>query len=114
QPLYSALFLLQCTSLPLALPPLFPYPTLFRSGGGAHRPAAADGPPAGGGAAGPGDRRHHPAAGAAGAGERGRGGLRGPVHGGPQDRKSTRLNSSHVKISYADVRLKKKTKKRKP
>src|SRR5690606_40752383 len=29
----------------------------------------------------------------------------------PQDRKSTRLNSSHVKISYAVFCLKKKTKK---
>src|SRR5690606_41688459 len=31
---------------------------------------------------------------------------------GAQDRKSTRLNSSHVKISYAVFCLKKKTKKR--
>src|SRR5690606_41880688 len=31
--------------------------------------------------------------------------------GGPRDRKSTRLNSSHVKISYAVFCLKKKTHK---
>src|SRR5690606_24591605 len=30
------------------------------------------------------------------------------LHDGPQDRKSTRLNSSHVKISYAVFCLKKK------
>src|SRR5690606_39650045 len=30
------------------------------------------------------------------------------IHGGPADRKSTRLNSSHVKISYAVFCLKKK------
>src|SRR5690625_8018471 len=43
-----------------------------------------------------------------GAGRRGRG---GPDHAGPllaQDRKSTRLNSSHVAISYAVFCLKKK------
>src|SRR5690606_41699365 len=34
--------------------------------------------------------------------------LVGPVLRGPQDRKSTRLNSSHVKISYAVFCLKKK------
>src|SRR5439155_13380600 len=33
-----------------------------------------------------------------------------PVHRGPEDRKSTRLNSSHVAISYAVFCLKKKTK----
>src|SRR5690606_40025133 len=32
-----------------------------------------------------------------------------PAGPGTADRKSTRLNSSHVKISYADFRLKKKT-----
>src|SRR5207302_7080561 len=31
-----------------------------------------------------------------------------PIAGRPQDRKSTRLNSSHVKISYAVFCLKKK------
>src|SRR5439155_22585195 len=40
---------------------------------------------------------------------------RGPVAGGQavQDRKSTRLNSSHVAISYAVFCLKKKKKKKK-
>src|SRR2546429_6598051 len=80
---------------------LFPYTTLFRSGGGrdgAGVPARADGR---GGA-----RPTHPAAGG-----RGRGCVRGgdhdghrvarPGHGAAQDRKSTRLNSSHGYISYA-------------
>src|SRR5690349_24065669 len=34
------------------------------------------------------------------------------VHDGDQDRKSTRLNSSHVEISYAVFCLKKKKKKK--
>src|SRR3712207_7853768 len=34
-----------------------------------------------------------------------------PVRAGPQDRKSTRLNSSHANISYAVFCLKKKKKK---
>src|SRR5437870_10361570 len=34
--------------------------------------------------------------------------VRCPIHGGRQDRKSTRLNSSHVAISYAVFCLKKK------
>src|SRR5690606_39763485 len=37
--------------------------------------------------------------------------LRLAAHRGDQDRKSTRLNSSHVKISYAVFCLKKKKKK---
>src|SRR2546426_3380106 len=36
---------------------------------------------------------------------------RAPVRGVPQDRKSTRLNSSHLVISYAVFCLKKKKKK---
>src|SRR5699024_12633841 len=66
---------------------LFPYTTLFRSPGGAGPcPGGADAPKGGGG---PG-----PLGGAA---------------GNPgQDRKSTRLNSSHVSISYAVFCLKKK------
>src|SRR5690349_23077259 len=35
-----------------------------------------------------------------------------PARSGPQDRKSTRLNSSHVEISYAVFCLKKKKKKK--
>src|SRR5262245_65519297 len=63
---------------------LFPYTTLFRS----QRTGSA----------------HHPAA---------RVGAR-PAHPQPtQDRKSTRLNSSHLGISYAVFCLKKKKKKKK-
>src|SRR3712207_7935337 len=93
---------------------LFPYTTLFRSvrrPGEGHLPVAADGGQAG--------RR----------GRRGEVGGRDPhlgrgrrpvpvaVHGdqrvrvspvGDQDRKSTRLNSSHANISYAVFCLKKK------
>src|SRR5215475_14849391 len=70
---------------------LFPYTTLFRSPTGA---GAARRPP-----------------------RRLRSAPRGP-HGPPRtppagDRKSTRLNSSHVKISYAVFCLKKKKKKKK-
>src|SRR5215475_15209848 len=73
---------------------LFPYTTLFRSprrgaGSSARCPGS---PPV-------------PAARAAGRRPRGR--------SLPRDRKSTRLNSSHVKISYAVFCLKKKKKKTK-
>src|SRR3712207_9559937 len=72
---------------------LFPYTTLFRSREGGRRSQRAGGGPARGaservGAAAP---RALP----------GRG-------GGPADRKSTRLNSSHANISYAVFCLKKK------
>src|SRR5690554_7312359 len=77
---------------------LFPYTTLFRSGGqhlhratGGRRSAGGVDPPAARGRA----RGHHDA----------RRGRPGP----PADRKSTRLNSSHVRISYAVFCLKKKT-----
>src|SRR5436309_10821801 len=79
---------------------LFPYTTLFRS---IATPRRAD----------PGSRRlrrsrvrrrAHPWS-------RGRDRSRGGRHG--RDRKSTRLNSSHVKISYAVFCLKKKKKKKK-
>src|SRR5215203_552326 len=63
----------------IRLPPrstLFPYTTLFRSGG---RPGVPPPLPSG-----------------------------GAVGGRPQDRKSTRLNSSHANISYAVFCLKKK------
>src|SRR5690349_24115093 len=62
---------------------LFPYTTLFRSAAGGDRPS----------------RRDRPA---------GAGGGRGREH--RQDRKSTRMNSSHVEISYAVFGLKKKKK----
>src|SRR6266704_5475773 len=62
---------------------LFPYTTLFRAHGGrASRPAFRGG--------------HEP-------------GLRGQGVLPPRDRKSTRLNSSHVSISYAAICLKKIT-----
>src|SRR5215475_15599361 len=65
---------------------LFPYTTLFRS----RHAAQSEGDPLG---------------------------LRAPGHprpaAGDRDRKSTRLNSSHVKISYAVFCLKKKKKKEK-
>src|SRR5437868_11814620 len=74
---------------------LFPYTTLFRS---LRRVLALL--PLGGGRRGPGHPRLRPAAPVleGGAGQAG-------------DRKSTRLNSSHVSISYAVFCLKKKKKK---
>src|SRR5258705_5126849 len=82
---------------------LFPYTTLFRSrrGGGARR----------------GERALHPAVeprgtpcGAARPGRRAPGGRR-PGRAAPHgDRKSTRLNSSHLGISYAVFCMKKKKK----
>src|SRR5690606_41258021 len=73
---------------------LFPYTTLFRSGGHRHL-----------------HRVHRQRLGA-------RRGVEvhvqvvDPGAGGGEDRKSTRLNSSHVKISYAVFCLKKKKKKK--
>src|SRR3712207_7350357 len=89
---------------------LFPYTTLFRSQAGpGQRPAIAaiDRP------------RQQPEAGRA--GERGGAARPGDVRvaddvaavgGQQQDRKSTRLNSSHANISYAVFCLKKKNKPR--
>src|SRR5688572_31358242 len=99
-------FVLSFFFLMIRLPPrstLFPYTTLFRSPKPGPRPNAAEG----------GDRREggHPAfpreraphlrrlPGAAGR----------PVRHDQEDRKSTRLNSSHSQISYAVFCLKKKT-----
>src|SRR5438445_7514589 len=77
---------------------LFPYTTLFRSRVDAGRMDA-------GGSRKPPGRRH------AGPAGRGRRLARGPRRRGPaQDRKSTRLNSSHANISYAVFCLKKKKK----
>src|SRR5437763_7430732 len=86
------------------IPTLFPYTTLFRSHGrgvpGKHAVQHVD-------------PREHPA-------RQGRRHRRGGGRGGPQgrdpspqDRKSTRLNSSHRCISYAVFCLKKKKKKKK-
>src|SRR3712207_8319389 len=84
---------------------LIPYPTLFRSARG----RAAPGGPATAGRRGP-----RAAAGSAPTGSAADHGLgpvrattRGRVH--REDRKSTRLNSSHANISYAVFCLKKKT-----
>src|SRR3712207_8989964 len=82
---------------------LFPYPTLFRSLDGRRRP---------GGAATARPRRallhHQPPRRAPG---RARGGGPAALTPRSQDRKSTRLNSSHANISYAVFCLKKKKKK---
>src|SRR5215475_15781685 len=84
----SSLFFLFFFFLMIRRPPrstLFPYTTLFRSGRPRDRRGAPA--PAGGGPVAADDR----------------------AEAGP-DRKSTRLNSSHVKISYAVFCLKKKKK----
>src|SRR5256885_12677163 len=74
---------------------LFPYTTLFRSERrGQRRPAV------------PGGAEHHPLLGHGRV--RAAGGVR--HHRAPRDRKSTRLNSSHLVISYAVFCLKKKKK----
>src|SRR3712207_8480579 len=73
---------------------LFPYTTLFRSGAGGHARGA------------PVDRRTPDAAAAAAA--RARPVLVPDQVAPEQDRKSTRLNSSHANISYAVFCLKKK------
>src|SRR5690554_7364349 len=88
---------------------LFPYTTLFRSPGGqaadegvalpvGEEFAVIDDQPGGGNHRGPGDQ-WRPEFGAS-------------VVVGNGDRKSTRLNSSHVRISYAVFCLKKKKKKK--
>src|SRR3712207_7051333 len=82
---------------------LFPYTTLFRSGEAEREQqhgagGVADGGVRGGAQPGAGGRADGHVAG----GER-------PADGGEQDRKSTRLNSSHANISYAVFCLKKKT-----
>src|SRR5256885_7242810 len=74
---------------------LFPYTTLFRSGvapGGGHRLG-----------------RHHDAAGGVDGGRRVDVGAVAGAHRQVADRKSTRLNSSHLVISYAVFCLKKNT-----
>src|SRR5690349_23117988 len=72
---------------------LFPYTTLFRSVPGGIHPAAGQE-----------SAKHR--------GPIGFGCLRWVVLSGSRDRKSTRLNSSHVEISYAVFCLKKKNKHR--
>src|SRR5690349_23991471 len=86
---------------------LFPYTTLFRSGRRARDPRGArPGVPAGPARAALGDGAAAGLPRAAGARPRG-----ADVQRLPGDRKSTRLNSSHVEISYAVFCLKKKKKK---
>src|SRR5690349_24030763 len=80
---------------------LFPYTTLFRSR--AEQPRARDAGAADGAAAGAGG-------GGGAAVHRARGRLGDVPAGRRGDRKSTRLNSSHVEISYAVFCLKKKNK----
>src|SRR5690606_41225578 len=85
--------------------PLFPYTTLFRS---RDEDRCRGGPD-----------HAHPGSGRHDTGRRRAGGrdmepsvaddVRGGIRRAAQDRKSTRLNSSHVKISYAVFCLKKKT-----
>src|SRR5690606_41595153 len=86
---YSFLFFLLIRRPPRST--LFPYTTLFRSVRQADRlvPAPAA------------EARRHGA----------RGQPRDSARAAPRDRKSTRLNSSHVKISYAVFCLKKKKNK---
>src|SRR5690349_22998688 len=78
---------------------LFPYTTLFRSRGGSRSRAAR------------GDRRSRASPFARRPASVWRG--RRPRDTSRRDRKSTRLNSSHVEISYAVFCLKKKKKKKK-
>src|SRR5690349_24838374 len=75
---------------------LFPYTTLFRSSPG---PTASSAPTAA-------NESCHPGSPAV-------SGLSSNVTPAARDRKSTRLNSSHVEISYAVFCLKKKKKKKK-
>src|SRR5205814_10168911 len=88
RPLRSSFFFLRLRPPPRST--LFPYTTLFRSGWGGC------------------GRRRGGAAPAAAAVDGGGGGR--PISPG-RDRKSTRLNSSHLGISYAVFCLKKKNKK---
>src|SRR5207249_11763639 len=95
-------------------PPLFPYTTLFRSlgpddDGGrllSHRDARALAPRPGARLPEPHEpdarrRRHRARVGDPPEGGRARAGLRDRTPAPRRDRKSTRLNSSHVSISYA-------------
>src|SRR2546426_9309566 len=104
-PLFSFFFFLMIRRPPRST--LFPYTTLFRSGPEPQRAGAGGGAGAGGAGCGRGGRhdrvvvRRHPGHAARRARDpRGR------------DRKSTRLNSSHLVISYAVFCLKKKKKNR--
>src|SRR5437764_5588934 len=85
---------------------LFPYTTLFRSSGRGARAARRALPP------GVPQDRHQPAPGASLERRHARAAAVPWPDGRAQDRKSTRLNSSHRCISYAVFCLKKKKKKK--
>src|SRR5690606_41132287 len=92
--------------LPAPLPStLFPYTTLFRSGRKQEGRKQEDCGPQG---AGPQGRRQEGSSPQAGR-QKGVGEEGDRQEGRSEDRKSTRLNSSHVKISYAVFCLKKKS-----
>src|SRR5256885_10466063 len=76
---------------------LFPYTTLFRSASGARRGAQA-----------PGDLQRQTGGANRSPAPAGQGPALGRRAGAGRDRKSTRLNSSHLVISYAVFCLKKK------
>src|SRR5439155_20210342 len=101
--LYSSFFFLMLRRPPRST--LFPYTTLFRS----HRDGLPLRARAGLRVLRSGRRRRPASAGRARAPARAR--ARGPLRR-RRDRKSTRLNSSHVAISYAVFCLKKKKKER--
>src|SRR4051812_49475800 len=93
---------------PPPTPPLFPYPTLFRShrgrehaDGKCNRRIVECGPRGIGDESGDVSHRGPEKAVL----------IAGPTASGKSDRKSTRLNSSHMSISYAVFCLKKKKKK---
>src|SRR2546426_1970394 len=90
---------------------LFPYTTLFRSQGdgrtGDRRRRRGRGVPAAGGA----HHRQGIERAALSRAQGDHGGEKEAARGQTQDRKSTRLNSSHLVISYAVFCLKKKKKK---
>src|SRR5439155_20878451 len=110
-PVYLSLFFFWPRRPPAST--LFPYTTLFRSlstmaGAGSYAAGAGAVARAGGGAALVWRRGLRPSIGLAAHYE----GRRPRLHtsAAPPDRKSTRLNSSHVATSYAGFCLKKKTK----
>src|SRR5690349_23452964 len=90
---------------------LFPYTTLFRSGGGCSSGSGGGCQGTGSGQEVSSGRRYRSVDAPAGRARQSRATLcRAPAQCWIQDRKSTRLNSSHVEISYAVFCLKKKKK----